>query len=450
MRRFFSFLLLIVFTSTAISVFPTTIYAAETDDCGAKITPAELTTNSTVIEKITIDLSKLGFPTGNKYIVNVNGVDAGSRYYANNSPEPRPKDPDIFTLSESKIIEVSNLGPLGAHGANTDINGRTATFQGESLIVKVYPESERLSFFHPDFLRGKALCQSSFLIKKIPPASACTITPYKKKPALSPVEACTQQCNPLSDPRDEASCAQQCATATPSPLQTALANSFTSEDEIFIKVGNLSHQEWYLRRSDGKEKFRLVLKRESENGDEVGGVADPERSYEDLTQGNVSLPKLEAGLYNLEIKDHVIVGEAILSAVNKRYCQYDLRIVKPGEIGGGIENTFKKASFLPAFCSKKPDKDEYVCDTAIGPIDTNFPDLIKKIFAVLLSLSGGIAVLLIIAAGYALITSSGNPEKTQAAKERLTSAIVGLLFIIFSFVILEVIGVSILKIPGIG
>lgn len=87
-------------------------------------------------------------------------------------------------------------------------------------------------------------------------------------------------------------------------------------------------------------------------------------------------------------------------------------------------------------------------DTAIGPIQTDPKEFVKKIFGIVLSLSGGIAVLLIIVSGYKLMVSQGNQEKTQAAREMLTSAIVGLLFIIFSLVILQIIGVDILKLPG--
>lgn len=75
---------------------------------------------------------------------------------------------------------------------------------------------------------------------------------------------------------------------------------------------------------------------------------------------------------------------------------------------------------------------------------------IRSLVGVLLAISGGIAVLLIIIAGYQILTSQGNPEKIQTARERLISAIVGLLFIIFSFVIFQVIVVDILRIPGFG
>ncbi|MCL5439155.1 MAG: pilin [Patescibacteria group bacterium] len=94
------------------------------------------------------------------------------------------------------------------------------------------------------------------------------------------------------------------------------------------------------------------------------------------------------------------------------------------------------------------DKCEKV-STGLGiDIGTDPKDFIASIFGITLSLSGGIALLLIIYSGYKLMTSRGNAEKVQGAKETLTSTIVGLLFIIFSIFILELIGVNILHIPG--
>ncbi|HSX40228.1 MAG TPA: pilin, partial [Candidatus Saccharimonadales bacterium] len=93
------------------------------------------------------------------------------------------------------------------------------------------------------------------------------------------------------------------------------------------------------------------------------------------------------------------------------------------------------------------------CDkypSAIGDIDTTPAGFIKAAFSLVLGLAGGIAVILIIIAGYQFMTSQGNPERIQAARERLISAIVGLVFIIFSVVILQVIGVDLLHLPGFG
>lgn len=86
--------------------------------------------------------------------------------------------------------------------------------------------------------------------------------------------------------------------------------------------------------------------------------------------------------------------------------------------------------------------------TAIGIIDTEPSAFVKKIFSVVLGMAGGIALILIMLSGYKFMMSRGNPEAVKSASEGLTSAIIGLLFIIFSFVILQIVGVDILQIPG--
>lgn len=90
-------------------------------------------------------------------------------------------------------------------------------------------------------------------------------------------------------------------------------------------------------------------------------------------------------------------------------------------------------------------------DTALGNIDVSGPgSFIKSLFALLLSLSGGTALLLIIISGYRIMVAQGDPEKLKGAREMLTSAIIGLLFVIFSVTILQILGVDILHIPGFG
>jgi hypothetical protein len=88
-------------------------------------------------------------------------------------------------------------------------------------------------------------------------------------------------------------------------------------------------------------------------------------------------------------------------------------------------------------------------DTAIGCIPfTTESGLFTFILGWAIGIAGGIAFLLIIVAGFLYITSAGDPKKVQAAKELLTAAITGLLFLIFSAFILRVIGVDILGLPG--
>src|SRR5262249_48029324 len=87
-------------------------------------------------------------------------------------------------------------------------------------------------------------------------------------------------------------------------------------------------------------------------------------------------------------------------------------------------------------------------ETSIGVIPTTPVGFAKTLFGIVLSLSGGIAVMLIIMSGYQIMSSQGDPEKIQGAKDTITSTIIGLVFIIFSVSVLEIIGIDILRIPG--
>jgi len=90
-------------------------------------------------------------------------------------------------------------------------------------------------------------------------------------------------------------------------------------------------------------------------------------------------------------------------------------------------------------------------DTAIGCIPIgNTNEFIGFILRWAIGIGGGIAFLLIVFAGLQIMTSAGNPERLQAGRELLTSAIAGLILLVFSVFILRIIGVDILKLPGFG
>ncbi len=99
-------------------------------------------------------------------------------------------------------------------------------------------------------------------------------------------------------------------------------------------------------------------------------------------------------------------------------------------------NSFSYAATIP--CT------DTSCNTAFGIIPTTPGGLVGAIFSLILGFAGGAAILLIIFGGYKLMISQGNSEKTQEAKETITSAILGLLFIIFSTALLQIIGVDVL------
>lgn len=88
------------------------------------------------------------------------------------------------------------------------------------------------------------------------------------------------------------------------------------------------------------------------------------------------------------------------------------------------------------------------CFTAIGWFGFEPDKFAKSVLALILSLAGGIVLLFLIINGYKLMTSSGDPEKVKEARESIISAIAGLIFIIFSLVILQFLTVDILQLPG--
>lgn len=88
--------------------------------------------------------------------------------------------------------------------------------------------------------------------------------------------------------------------------------------------------------------------------------------------------------------------------------------------------------------------------TAVGCISREPTSIARTFIRIGLSMSGGVALLMILAAGFILATSEGDPKRTSEAKEMVTAAVIGLIFVIFSVVILQFIGFTVLQIPGFG
>ncbi len=96
-------------------------------------------------------------------------------------------------------------------------------------------------------------------------------------------------------------------------------------------------------------------------------------------------------------------------------------------------------------------QDGETVNTAVGEIPTcNLNAFAAWFMGWAVGIGGGIAFLLILMGGFRIMSSGGNPDQIKAGKEQLTSAITGLLFIIFSVFLLQLIGVEILRLPGFG
>jgi len=83
-------------------------------------------------------------------------------------------------------------------------------------------------------------------------------------------------------------------------------------------------------------------------------------------------------------------------------------------------------------------------DTPFGQIPTDPAGIAKALLNLGVGVAGGIAFLLMIFGAYRLMFSGGDPEAIQQGRQVITAAIVGLLVIIFSVFILNLIGISVL------
>lgn len=86
--------------------------------------------------------------------------------------------------------------------------------------------------------------------------------------------------------------------------------------------------------------------------------------------------------------------------------------------------------------------------TAIGCIKNDPNVFIPSLARLIIGIAGGIALLLMLVGAFLVTTAGGDPKKVESGKSTFTSAIIGLLVVIFSAVLLQFIGVQILRLPG--
>jgi hypothetical protein len=114
----------------------------------------------------------------------------------------------------------------------------------------------------------------------------------------------------------------------------------------------------------------------------------------------------------------------------------------------------KTQDYRTGICSKTPGIaracNNGICKTTFGNFNYIPAAFAQRVLSLLLGLAGGILLAFLIISGYKLMTSQGNPDKIKEARESITSAVAGLLLIIFSLAILQLITVDILALPGFG
>lgn len=85
-----------------------------------------------------------------------------------------------------------------------------------------------------------------------------------------------------------------------------------------------------------------------------------------------------------------------------------------------------------------------VCKTAIGDIPANPFNLAQKVITFGIGLAGGIALILMVIGSIRVLTSSGDQQRLSAGRDMIVAALAGLLFLIFSIIILHFLGVNVL------
>lgn len=86
--------------------------------------------------------------------------------------------------------------------------------------------------------------------------------------------------------------------------------------------------------------------------------------------------------------------------------------------------------------------------TAIGCIPTQPQKLVEGLLRYGTFAAGGVAFVLMLLASIQMITAEGNPNTIKSSQEKFYSAIIGLLLIIFSVLLMQVIGVDLLGLKG--
>jgi hypothetical protein len=110
---------------------------------------------------------------------------------------------------------------------------------------------------------------------------------------------------------------------------------------------------------------------------------------------------------------------------------------------GSPANTSKLGSLV---CDSETGISTEIGCIHIGNQNAFLSDILKWAVGV----GAGIAFMLMLYAGFMIMTAQGNPDRLKAGQELLTSAIAGLILLVFSVFILKFIGVDILGLNNFG
>ena len=165
---------------------------------------------------------------------------------------------------------------------------------------------------------------------------------------------------------------------------------------------------------------------------------------------------LITGTYTLSIKEQSNEGGITHENCGEGFTYYSSAIevsANGGTVGDIVQDPngqeLPSMDYAEQVSPPPPPCSDNLCRTAIGNIPVGSANQIFSfIFSWLLGIAASLAVIFLVYGGFLLLTSRGDKEKITTARDRITSAIIGFIFIVLSILILQIIGVDILHIPG--
>src|SRR3989344_3168519 len=178
-----------------------------------------------------------------------------------------------------------------------------------------------------------------------------------------------------------------------------------------------------------------------------GGYKE-ERCFTSPGSGSPSWGTLGEGEYIIKISDDI--GTTCEGGFT-----YEHIIFTVSEAGGGITERIQDPNNddplpgvdgdgLPPGPPGKNPCEGGVCKTAIGNLSTDIGAFSTQFLSIAIGLAGGIALVLMVIGSVRVLMSSGDPKNVGAGRDMIIAAVAGLLFLIFSVLILKFIGLNIL------
>ncbi len=239
--------------------------------------------------------------------------------------------------------------------------------------------------------------------------------------------------------------ASSCGSGTFQTVKTSDGSTqYTYNDDLTLKIDGSKTSGF-----KGNGKFKVIRSTaDGANRTVLGQVfVDGQGQF---ISTSFDMGRLGKGNYKIEIADYL--------SEQGNYCATPFTFFVP-EVPG--ESPKPSGGTTPPFilCDQANAADKATCNkchdeqgvwTAVGCIPTSAQGIVESLVRIGLGLSGGVVVLMVLAGAFTLATSAGNPKQVEEAQQMISAAVIGLLFVIFSVIILRFIGISVLHIPGLG